>query len=135
MSILTREQILAQAKKSRQIEKVPVPEWGGEVCIRELIGTERDKFEATLGTWKGSKAVPNLENVRGKILAWTIVDESGSPLFSPDNGDVEILGSLSARSIQGLFVVAQKLSGFSDSDITEMVETLGNVRSAGSGSV
>jgi hypothetical protein len=136
MSVLTREQILAQAKKPRQIEKVSVPEWGGEVNVRELLGRERDEFEISLSTMdRRGKVTPKVENVRAKLLAWTICDDNGIPLFNPDNGDVEELGSIGASSLTRLFVVARRLSAFDDEDIKELTTNLGNARSADSGSV
>lgn len=136
MSTLTREQILAQAKRGRQIEKVPVPEWGGDVNVRELLGRERDEFEISLSTMdKRGKVTPKVDNVRAKLLAWTICDDDGAPLFNPDNGDVEVLGSIGASSLQNLFVVSRRLSAFDDDDIKELTTNLGNARSADSGSV
>lgn len=136
MSTLTREQILAQAKRGRQMEKVPVPEWGGDVNVRELLGRERDEFEISLSTMdKRGKVTPKVDNVRAKLLAWTICDDDGAPLFNPDNGDVEVLGSIGARSLQNLFVVSRRLSAFDDDDIKELTTNLGNARSADSGSV
>lgn len=136
MAALTREQILAQSKKSRRIEKVPVPEWGGDVNVRELLGRERDEFEISLSIVdRKGKVTPRVDNVRAKLLAWTICDDDGAPLFNPDNGDVEVLGSIGSHSLQSLFLVARKLSAFDDDDIKELTENLGNAQSVDSGSV
>ena len=44
--MLTREQILQS--DDLPCETVPVPEWGGEVQVRTMTGTDRDAFEASL---------------------------------------------------------------------------------------
>ena len=46
MNILSKEAILAADDLPR--EKVNVPEWGGEVLVRTMSGTDRDAFEASL---------------------------------------------------------------------------------------
>ncbi len=44
--MLTREQILQSDDLPR--ETVQVPEWGGEVQVRTMTGTDRDAFVASL---------------------------------------------------------------------------------------
>jgi hypothetical protein len=55
-------------------EWVPVPKWGGKVLVRELTGTERDAFEASIVTQKGKQRTTNTENIRAKLAQLAIVD-------------------------------------------------------------
>jgi hypothetical protein len=108
------------------IEKVPVPEWGGSVCVKGMTGQERDKYEGDIikssaGKKPGS-AEYNLENMRAKLCSMTACDEDGKRLFS--ERDVRKLGAKSASALQRVFEVAQKLSGITDEDIESLAEGL-----------
>ena len=100
--MLTREQILQSDDLPR--ETVQVPEWGGEVQVRTMTGTDRDAFEASLIGKEG-----RLENVRARLVSLTLCDESGSRLFS--DGDITALGGKSAKALDRVFAVSQRLNG------------------------
>lgn len=117
MAILGREQILAA--KDIQTELVPVPEWGGEVLVRGLSGTERDAFEASVVEQKGKKTEYNLRNVRARFVALAVVDEKGERVFADPN-DVLRLGRKSARALERVWDKARELSGLSDEDVEEL---------------
>jgi hypothetical protein len=131
MPRLTREQILE--KSTLATEEVEVPEWGGSVLLRELSGKERDAFELSLVEQNGTDQQVNLNNLRARLVAWSVVDENGAKLFSTD-GDVIKLGELSARALQRCFEKAQELSGLSNENVKELTIRLGEVPSGGSGS-
>ena len=80
MGALNKEQILAAEDLPREL--VPVPEWGGEIWVRAMTATERDKFEADLTERRGSKVEVNMANTRAKLCAKVICDEAGNRLFS-----------------------------------------------------
>tara|TARA_R110000824_G_scaffold354555_1_gene541664 strand:+ start:2298 stop:2645 length:348 start_codon:yes stop_codon:yes gene_type:complete len=96
-------------------EVVNIPEWGGDVFVRTLTGTERDAFEQSMVQKKNK---PNLNNVRARFAVLTVCDEKGERLFS-DN-DSEALGKKSASALDRVFAVSQRLNGFSDSDSEEL---------------
>ena len=96
-------------------EQLSVPEWGGDLWVRTLTGTERDAFEQSMVQKKNK---PNLNNVRARFAVLTICDEKGERLFT-DN-DAEALGKKSAAALDRVFEVAQRLNGFSDSDSEEL---------------
>ena len=96
-------------------EQLSVPEWGGDLWVRTLTGTERDAFEQSMVQKKNK---PNLNNVRARFAVLTICDELGERLFT-DN-DAEALGKKSASALDRVFEVAQRLNGFSDSDQREL---------------
>ena len=117
MALLSREAILAAS--DLKTEEVAVPEWGGAVLVRGLTGAERDVYEQSVLTGKGKNRDVNLKNARAKLIAMSVIDESGNRLFNT-GADVEALGKKSAAAIQRVFEVAQRLSGLSDSDVEEL---------------
>lgn len=118
MAILTRDAILQAQDLSS--EQVPVPEWGGEVLVRGLTGTERDAFEQSIAEQKGKSVKMNLQNVRAKLVALTVVDGEGHRIF--DDKDAGVLGKKSAVALNRVFEVAQKLSGLSPEDVDELAK-------------
>lgn len=128
MSIrLTREAILGI--RDLQTEEVHVPEWGGTVLVRGLTGAERDEFEASVLERRGKSRELNLVNLRAKLVARCVVDESGARLFLED--DVAVLGTKSAAALQRVFEACQRLSGMSEADVEELT---GNLDGGPSGS-
>ncbi|MCS6297166.1 MAG: hypothetical protein H8K09_13100 [Nitrospira sp.] len=118
MGLLNRQQILDS--DDRRTERVAVPEWGGEVLIRGLSGTDRDEFEASLQVKNGKKRDVNLRNVRAKLVVLCLVDETGKPLFSIE--DIQRLGNKSAAALGRCFDRAKQLSGLGDEDIDELAK-------------
>lgn len=102
MNILSKEAILAADDLPR--EKVNVPEWGGEVLVRTMSGTDRDAFESSLLEQDG-----RMENVRARLVALTLCDSQGYRLF--DDSEIAALGRKSARALDRVFSVAQRLNG------------------------
>lgn len=114
--ILTRDEILAADDLKTEI--VPVPEWGGSVKVRTLMGVQRDRFEASIVKGK----VVSMENLRAKLVAESAVNEKGKQLFTTK--DVEALGKKSARALDKVFAVAQRLSGLTPADVDELAKNL-----------
>lgn len=127
---LSREDIL----KSQDIrtEEVEVPEWGGSVLVRGLTGAQRDEFEASNLEKRGKNYVPNIANIRAKLVSWCVVDDNGIPLFTRD--DIEELGKKSGSALSRVYEVAARLSGLSDDDIEELAGNFGGTISGASSS-
>jgi hypothetical protein len=115
---LDRDSILKQSDLVKQIVKVP--EWGGEVWVRGMTAKERDDFEASIITRRGSTQVVNMKNVRAKLAAYSICDEDGNLLFSEK--DIDELAQKSATALQRIFEVAQVLSGITEEATEELVK-------------
>lgn len=98
-------------------ETVPVPEWGGEVIIKAMTGTERDEFEAEM--WKSGKL--DRRNYRSRFLVRVLVNESGTRIYT-DAGAAD-LGKRNAAVIERLYDHAGRMSGLGD-EVQE--ETEGN---------
>ncbi len=112
---LTRDDILsAEDLKS---ERVQVPEWGGEVIVRELTGTERDEYESSLVTIKGTKTEVNSRNMRAKLVALSLVDDGGNRLFTHE--DIKALGLKSASALDRVVDVAKRISRIAEDDLEE----------------
>ena len=118
MKLLTRDDIINAT--DLKTEEVPVPEWGGKVLVKTLNGTERDRFEASITSAKGKKVVMNTANIRARLVAMTVVDENGKPLFK--QADIEALGAKSASGLDRVFSVALRLAGMKEEDIDELTE-------------
>lgn len=108
--VLTREAILAAQDLRR--ERVEVPEWGGDVFVRTMTGTERDEFEEFLLKAKA-------RGMRAELVARTLTDEAGVRLFQKAE-DIELLGGKASAALDRLFTVAQRLNGFSQQDIEDL---------------
>lgn len=118
MPYLTREQILATEDIQR--EEVSVPEWGGTVLVRGLTGAERDRYEASLISMKGSSASLKLENARARLVAIGVIDENGNRVFTTK--DVEALGAKSGHALERVADVIQRLSGLSGADLSQLTQ-------------
>lgn len=127
---LTKEAIL-QANDIQR-EEVNVPEWGGVVLVRGLTGKERDLLEASMIKGKGKNTSVNLENLRAKVVARSIVDESNNRIFG--DADIPALAQKSAAALNRVYAVAQRLSGITEEDVDELTKNSETVQSEDSGS-
>lgn len=118
MALLTRDAILQAQDLPKEL--VSVPEWGGEIYVRALTGAERDAFEQSIVEQKGKSTKMNLQNMRAKLVALTVVDEGGNRLFT--DADAKLLGKKSALALNRVFEVAQKLSGLTPEDVDELTK-------------
>jgi hypothetical protein len=111
MAVLSRDAI----KKAQdwKLEKVEVPEWGGDVYLRTLSGTERDLFEDGYADQK-------MKNFRARFLALSLCDDNGERLYGDD--EASELGTKSSVVLNRLFDKAWALNAFRTKD----VDALGN---------
>ena len=121
---LDRKSILA-ADDVRK-EKTAVPEWGGDVFLRVLTGTDRDRFEESYSEQK-------MKAFRIRFLLLALCDEAGKRLFGDDEG--EILGNKSSVVINRLFEAGWKLNAFTQEAVDDLGEDSPAAPSDGSTSV
>jgi hypothetical protein len=128
--MLSLQQILD--KEDVQVEVVKVPEWGGEVCIRSLMGWERDQFEQACERDGGR----GLENVRGRFCAMILCDAQGKPFYTEEtlgHGYKEI-GRKNAAALDRLWTRGLKLNRMRKKDVEELVKNSDSAPSGASGS-
>lgn len=113
--LLTADQI--EAADDRAYEDVPVPEWGGDVRVMGLSGTDRDAYEAIMVDAKGKPATQRLQNFRSKLVAKCLVDESFKRLFTDDK--VKVLGAKNGEVIDRLFDKSRALSGMTEKAVED----------------
>jgi hypothetical protein len=103
-------------------ELVHVPEWGGDVYVRNMTGDGRDEWEThVIGLREEGKRL-NMRGVRAKLASLTVCDENGNLLFSKE--DIDALGKRSAAALQRVWIVGQRLSALSNQDVQELKDGL-----------
>lgn len=111
---LSRDQILAS--NDFGMEKVNVPEWGGEVYIRVMSVGERDAYE---NEWVQNRG-KGVESFRSKFLARCLCDEKGERLFS--DADIQLLEKKSAKVMCRLWDKAMAHNSLASSDVEELAK-------------
>jgi len=116
--MLTREQILTADDLAKEL--VACPEWGGEVYVRTMTGEERDRFEAVMIQDPEAEPSKRYEHFRARLVVLTICDEKGMPVFFLN--DVAALSQKSAKALDRVFSVAQRLSGMTKEDVEALTK-------------
>ncbi|MFE6223332.1 hypothetical protein [Streptomyces sp. NPDC057854] len=130
MALLNRAQI-DQADDTAH-EDVPVPEWGGEVRVVGMSGTDRNAYQSSL-VRLGPDGKPRgvvLDDQTAKLLARCLVDEDGQKLYSPK--EIAVLGAKNGAVLERLARVARRLSGLQDGAVEDAAGNSGTGPSAGS---
>ncbi|WP_186183748.1 hypothetical protein [Burkholderia gladioli] len=122
--MLTRDQILAA--RDLETEVVHVPEWGGDVRIGVMSGKAREILMDSLAEQQP------LSRFQALMLASTIVDDAGTPIFSAD--DVEQLRGKSTEVMVRLVEVAMRLNKIGQTAVEEAEKNSGAAPSGSSGS-
>jgi hypothetical protein len=86
--VLNRDQILSAKDRAQQV--IHIEEWGGDVTITALSVRDRS---AVLGEWarlgtikqEGGDTVGAMLDVKLRLVALSITDADGVPLFSSDD--------------------------------------------------
>ena len=107
---LTKEQII-EANKARPIEKVTIPEWGGDVYVHTLtVGQRLSLAEETQK--KNGNATFFIQ-----LVALTTHDDKGNKIW---NGDASSINDLDGIATQRIFDAAAKLNGFAEEEVKEL---------------
>src|SRR5690349_10757506 len=124
---LTRDQILAADDRS-ETKLVPVPEWGGEVQIGILSGTDRDAYELALirAGQRGSQ-----QSIRALLASMAIVNDKGEKLFK--QSDVIALGKKSGKALFRVYKEALLFNALDDAAVDEMAGNSSSGQSDDSG--
>lgn len=119
MTKILSKQDIVQAK-DLTLEKVSVPEWGGDVFVRSISARERGQIEAAAAKYKETKGKDDAfaRTFTVRMAALAICDEKGTPLFGLD--EINVLAEKNAAVVARIAEVAQRLSGFSKEDLEEL---------------
>lgn len=100
----------------RKVEEVEVPEWGeGKVIVCELSAKAQGLYRASILDIKGTTHRMRLEDADAKLVIQCVLDPEaygrGERKLYFSDSDLEWLGTKSARAIDRIVKVAQRLSG------------------------
>jgi len=131
--MLSREKLLRPDAKRRVL--VVIPEWGGEVYVREFTMEEKEEVAIRsleiVDSATGNIAHPRkMSGLKSWIVARTVIDSDGKRLF--DDGDMELLAEKSSRVIERLADTATELSD-ANSSVEEAEKKFGSSQSKDSG--
>lgn len=104
--------------EDRPSERVEVPEWNRVIYLRTLSAAERDVYETEIFEYKKREVIFNRLNIKARLLVRCIANEQGNRIFA-DN-QVDALGNKSAKVLNRLFDIAQKLNGLTVEDVEEL---------------
>lgn len=105
--MLNRESILGA--KDIVIERLDVPEWGGAVFVKAMSGTEREAYDDVIYRKKS--------HLLGTLAQYTIVDEQGARVFSPE--DIPALSAKNSYALERIWDWHKKHSGVGDKALEE----------------
>lgn len=108
--MLKKEQILSA--QDVKIEPVAVPEWGGEIFVREFSGRSRAEVIAFLSAKKkaGEEQVEaSVYEVFPLVIRLAACDDKGQLLF--DASDIETLKDRNGKALERVALAAMKLNG------------------------
>ncbi len=110
MPTLSRDDILKA--QDLKIVKVQVQEWGGDVHVKRMTAGERDKFDFWVVENQKS------QNIRAAVLAFTMCDEQGEALFTPEH--IKDISQKDTAVIEKLFNVATELNPIFSKDVEKL---------------
>jgi hypothetical protein len=102
------------------VEKVTVPEWGGDVYVATLRADDRDAMEERLGEMKSASG---LAGFRAQVVATCLCKENGERLFVYELAQAaEALGKKSAKVVDRIYTVASRINGISKEDEDDLTK-------------
>lgn len=117
--LLSKNQIVAA--NDRPHEDVEVPEWGGNVRLRVLSGSQREAIECKLHQCRSDNtatAVAAWRGLKNFTLSCAMVDEAGSQLFS--EREVAVFGDKNGSVIERLYEFVLRQNAFTKAEADEL---------------
>jgi hypothetical protein len=112
MSTLNKDEILgAIAERRKAVERISVPEWGGDVCIRRMTAADVERT----GMADGKRDA----TMFAKVIAACVTDEDGEPLFTEK--DVKALQEADMEASARVFAEIMRVNGLMDEELEEAV--------------
>jgi hypothetical protein len=113
--LLTADQIFAADDQTKK--RVEVPEWGGDVLVRALTGTERDSYEASMSVQRGDRFEPNPVGARARLVVRAAINANGDRLFQDNQADE--LGNKNGAVLDRLWDAIAELSGMTSKSVKD----------------
>ena len=111
---LSRQNILEADDLKRR--SVRVPEWGGEVYVRELTAMEAVVFDAWLYDNKDNKAEV-ASNYNAMLVMLSACDDGGNRIF--EDSDLDVLRKKNPKAISKIAKAVEKLNKLGADDFEE----------------
>ncbi len=120
MALLKKSEILTSQDIPSEI--IEVPEWGGQVYVTGLSGTERDYFEKMVTQMRRPGVVNyDTSNIRAKLCSLGIKDQdTGKRMF--DDDEIDALGKKSRSALDRVAAAIQRLSAISQEDVDKLAK-------------
>lgn len=115
---LTAAQILAADDIAT--EDIFVGPWGGWLRVRALTGGQRAAWQQASVIGKGKNQEINYQETTVRLVALSVVDESGKPIFS--DADIRALKRKSSAALELVSEVATRLSGIGDQEMDDLTK-------------
>jgi len=112
--ILTCDEIL-EIGVARDVQTLAVPEWGGEVMIREITAGEYDRLQVMTQNALDSKA--DETKIRANWVAAFLSDEEGARLFK--DSEVSKVSAMGAKAIDRIYDAGQLFNALDESEDLE----------------
>lgn len=109
--MLNRSQILGC--NDIKIDKIDVPEWGGEVGIKTLSLRDRDALDCAILNRRGE----DYTGIKSLWASRVICDDTGTPLFS--DCDLPALSDKSEAVISRIVEYSKRTSGVAPGDVAD----------------
>lgn len=116
--LLTREDILGA--QDIVTERIPVPEWGGDVIVRSLTARQIEILQDRI---KGK----GLRGATALLASAAIVDENGKPVFnSRIQSEVDALGRKSMAGLQRVMNAILKMNALDPEEVEALAKNSAN---------
>lgn len=108
--VLDKAAILAFASNSAlKVEKIELPEMGGEVYIKELTAGEREALEKQMQSQTDKNAV------RATVFVHSVCNADGELMF--DVEDIEVIKQLPSRPVIKVFNRSNEINGITPEQV------------------
>ena len=112
--ILSRDEIIECGAK-RETKSLAVPEWGGEVLLREISAGEYDKLQVI--TQQALEYKADQTKIRANWVAAFLSNEDGSRMFK--DSEVSKVSAMGAKAIDRIYEGGQLFNALDESEDLE----------------
>lgn len=122
---LTRDDIVsAITARAKEVTRIDVPEWGGEVCVRRLTAAGVESTGLT-----GDERDPQMP---ARFVAACLADEDGAPLFTTE--EATALQAADMAVMARVFSECIRVNGLMSASLEEAVASFADAQPGSSSS-